>query len=364
VNFLGKIIDYLAKELKPPRPFSWQTLILLSLFSAAMAYVATLVPSPTSFVHNFIKFCGWFFLILGAIWWQLEKPLKLFGLKVGWWAIAIPIDVLIFTHINYSFKSLPFISLPILAGFLSLIRIFFRRTFYPTFPPPELRLSATIIFLIHVLMSCWIQFYFVLSDWSSDYPTLTSENLDRSSFVFDFRWVDRRRDRGEYAIETMEGFLKSNIQGKPWENVRQFMQNLEIRPGRLDLDEPVKGRMVQLPENSLWSFKANSVQTNAGYRLQLLAIWEGPRMEKEQFYFEKLCEISQNFVQPRSPDSPLPDLGRSRGNIECEPRIDLFYESPPSRLNVEGDRAPIENPPTPETEDSPPPRSTSEPIDT
>jgi hypothetical protein len=87
-------------------------------------------------------------------------------------------------------------------------------------------------------------------------------------------------------------------------------------------------------------------------------------MEKEQFYFEKLCEISQNFVQPRSPDSPLPDLGRSRGNIECEPRIDLFYESPPSRLNVEGDRAPIENPPTPETEDSPPPRSTSEPIDT
>ncbi|MEM6752780.1 MAG: DUF5357 family protein, partial [Cyanobacteria bacterium P01_C01_bin.38] len=73
-DFLKDSIERIKKFFIPPKAFSWQTLIYLSLFSWLMSFLANDGP-----IQDIIAFFGWAFLIAGTSWYTTDKPLYIPG---------------------------------------------------------------------------------------------------------------------------------------------------------------------------------------------------------------------------------------------------------------------------------------------
>ena len=74
-DFIRDIIERVKYIFIPPRAFSWQTLIYLSIFSWLMSSLA----NPGSPIQDIIAFFGWMFLVGGTSWYTTDKPLYIPG---------------------------------------------------------------------------------------------------------------------------------------------------------------------------------------------------------------------------------------------------------------------------------------------
>ncbi|NJL22103.1 MAG: DUF5357 domain-containing protein [Leptolyngbyaceae cyanobacterium SM1_3_5] len=61
--FFINLIVNIWQRAKPPKTFSWQTLLYLSIFSAVMSFLAR-----TDYVKDALAALGWLFLTLSVAW--------------------------------------------------------------------------------------------------------------------------------------------------------------------------------------------------------------------------------------------------------------------------------------------------------
>lgn len=316
-KLLFDIYDWLQKNLRPPSAFSWETLILLSLFSYYMSVLAT------DYVRELLVNFAWIFLILGVFWGTNSAKSLRFGHKdkdkaipLSPWITGALVSIYLFGR-NGEIDSDVYISWPIISATIAALPAFFGNEFQLKVPSPHERQRLVLLFGTQFLLSCWIQFYFLLQGWASQYPSMLADDFSRSAFV-----VKRASDtpptpRGAAILNAMETQLIQQLNSKPWSEVERSLLPQQRKELITTLAQQAKQQIAVVDEDSLWAVTSGISAREAGYNLELRSIWQGPRSERQPSYsITKSCQISQVL--------PPTTAGATTGTnaislVECEP---------------------------------------------
>lgn len=315
------MLKYWIDRLRPPRPFSWETLILLSIFSWLLSAFSWLLVPPALNAYHFTHTGFLIFFVLGTAWWQWERPIKLLGIKIGPWIVGLLLSIILLDDFPENWRHQAMIvTWPLLSASVRSVPKFFRGQLLPSWPPISMLKELTVMFLFHVLISLWLQFGFLLNQWMINYPSLLSEDLTRSSFAI-FQGIEVPEiPQGHILINEMEVFLREQIEGQQLPRVDQVISGL--LENRIEIDKTVKKRLPNIEENQWWELRGNVIQRQAGYGITLFAIWTGLPLAGEEYYLEKSCEISRTFRQPEPASSSPPAEALDRAQMECGPTSD------------------------------------------
>ena len=329
--------------LTPPQSASWQTLMLLSLFSVFIA--SFLTPMPQGFVSSW----GWFFLITSVWWFVYQKDVKnsltfnsiFCKIFVGPWIVSTLICLAVFgSWVDFgklgSITPPLFICIPPLAALIDIAPQFIQTN--PMLKTPELTLPKTgkrqgiVLFVLsHFLIACWIQFYFLLQIWLDKYPSILSDDFSRSSFVVRVSQSSFQSSRGRDVLNAAESELRDRFNNQTWSETERWLFETKGDSWVKDLQSSVQNRLRGKPgsgEVDLWQLGAkvagDTYDSGALYNLGLEATWTGPSADGKNHKVTKNCEIIPKRVFSRRANSTIPDT-KMVGKLSCtdvnEPKL-------------------------------------------
>ncbi|WP_017716286.1 DUF5357 family protein [Kamptonema formosum] len=340
-DFLKFLAEW-RKRLTPPRVFSWQTLILMSVLCWGMALGYKIVFQETAYesanAGDLLAGLAWVFLILAIDWWASEKPWYIGGFHLGAWLTGALVCLFVFAVFsgNYrsGFPSFIFLMWPVISALIALLHKLHKSA-------SDLSVAQVfILILASLLISCWWEFGFLLQDWLQEYPSLLADNFERSAFVIKVDFSPREKARGVQILNSLEDFLKSHVEEKPWLEVRAWLLEIdrqlkpwpakgqpwpEVHQWLVQLDEQgdayddkIMVNLGNLEEDKWWYIKTEIDLDGWPYELKLQAIWRGPTSNAEAYEMTKVCQIGQTY-QPEAPRaSALPEQERAEtGFVEC-----------------------------------------------
>ncbi|EDX86251.1 hypothetical protein S7335_3954 [Synechococcus sp. PCC 7335] len=288
----GKEIKTLLQPLLPNEYFSWQTLLLLSLFSLFMAAAVESTGESNPWAVALLTNFSWIFFI-SAIWWALkENPIEIFRFSINPWIIGALICLFLFnpwtddTRFRWALTCWPLISMGVLA--------------LPQFVDWELRLkqrsqstNKTLVMttLINLLLSSWILFHFRVQDWVNHYPSLLASSLEQSSFVYDFDQGRARQAQGIPLLESMAVEITEELNEQPWYQTERW---LYTRDSQLETIFQRAKELLDAPtEGKFWQVEVPQAlrPVDEGYLLDLTVNWTGPASREGRLFVQKTCKI-------------------------------------------------------------------------
>ncbi|MEO0406988.1 MAG: DUF5357 family protein [Cyanobacteria bacterium P01_A01_bin.135] len=180
------------QTVRPDQSFSWQTLLFLCLFSWLMALLTSdssvmqtdpslntwgqlsLRTSPAKYA---LFTMGWIFLSLAVAWLlhgsKMKVPLFDIVLRPAAWVTAAIVCAFLFQVWQLNNLRPALIAWPIVSALFYIFpRCYSLRKGYYVLPKVSERQHLLIVALASLLVSCWLQFYFVVQDWVEGYrPT-------------------------------------------------------------------------------------------------------------------------------------------------------------------------------------------------
>ena len=298
------------KQLKPPRDRSWQTLILLSIFSWLMSLL-----TGTPLLREALARIGWVFLTIGVGWALYGTRVSILGFSIapGPWITGALAATFLFQGWTADPVRVALVSWPLISVAIDALPKFLPG-FMPILPQPQVRQDLIITALVGALLSCWFQFHYVLNDWLRDYPSLLADDFSRSAFVVRF---DREPTlpRGVLLAERTAQLATQQIQQLSWSEVERWLVEADQRVKAL------KPRvLLSVPpskEDSLWDFRG--VVTEPNYTLRIRTVWQGASSTPSGYYVEKACRITQSNVSPTTgqilPQQPVNPVVPGTGQI-------------------------------------------------
>ncbi|HIK15343.1 MAG TPA: DUF5357 family protein [Leptolyngbyaceae cyanobacterium M33_DOE_097] len=293
------------QDLFPKTYDSWQALVWFSLYSWLMAALAV-----DPWVEIFISSCAWLFLIPGVHWAMykekfLKESLTWGGIFIGPWITGALVCTFLFGSLTGRLTEAAFILWPPISAIIASLPKFVKAGPTYGFPDPPVRQDLMILFLVNLLMSCWIQFYFLTQEWLVEYPTLVEQNFQESAFVvrlFDGDGDRRVTSRGSRIIDEAAKVLDRNVTNLTWSETELWLRDLDQR-----LNVVQTGALDKLPgatENNLWTIQAR-VLPGTEYDVQLWSVWNGPSTTGIGYYFTKTCQIRKRLRPPLSGLNPF-----------------------------------------------------------
>ncbi|MGF1538745.1 MAG: DUF5357 family protein [Elainellaceae cyanobacterium] len=307
--------QHLWQTIRPNQAFSWQTLMFLCLFSWLMALLTSDSPlfqpeTPISEVGRLslqgspAKYAlftmGWLFLT-GAIAWLLSGSrwkIPLFDLVLrpaAWVAAAIPCIFAFQVWYDDNFEAaLTF--WPILAAIFYLFpRCVSLKSGYKA-PKASERQHLLIIVLISLLLSCWIQFYFLVQDWVSGYtsvfeplvPGLETEanpgsanpggEIDTITNPDGASSADGATPTNSRPADIAEAVIASQLEGL---SVPEGRQRLQTDPSLIQaLNAQFTAALTNAQENPGWTIEISQiVPSPLSFRLQVVPPFTGTGAE-------------------------------------------------------------------------------------
>jgi hypothetical protein len=289
------VFQDLRTTLQPPRWDSWQTLMLMSGFSALLASLAT------NWTQRIISSCGWIWLIL-SVWWLVylyKKPLTIGFLFVGPWILSALIGLFLSSNLPMLPPSALLILWAPTSAAIAILPNFIQsnsQTKEPEWAVPAInkRQGLLLTVLMHLLIACWVQFYFLLQTWLTAYPSLQAEELGRSNFVINAR--PTARSRGREVLQLTEIALKETLKDKQWPEVERWL--LETNRSITQLQEQVQKRLsqqaIQYPEDPWW--RLTGEVTGGEYDLALRAYLQRPNTQRAGHHVSMLCHITPKTI--------------------------------------------------------------------
>lgn len=316
----------IQKLLTPPRAFSWQTLIWLSIFSWIMSSLST---EP---VQNILAFMGWIFLITGVNWATIVNPPKIAGFSVGPWFTGALVCIFIFGNWTEGRSSIALIFWPPISAIIACIPDFFAPGLKFRFPPLSVRPRIVILLASNLLISCWLQFYFVLQSWVEQYPTLLLlDNLQKSAFLVRIGTPSELEPRGKLILNSLEPKLRDQLNNRAWPDVERWLINKKIT---LEvIRKQAQKELKPQEEDFWWVLKYEVSSAGSGYNLKLRSVWQGPRPKQGEYYLEKVCQIRQVPRRANTKSSgETTEAGELYvGQVKCNPVSDLLFISTRNR---------------------------------
>lgn len=299
MNILTKIIKFtillelgkkFLRAIRPPRAYSWETFLGLGLFSWFMSSFAT------SLVQDITRIGGWLFFI-AAIDWAARK----YYLFLRPWLTGALICIFIF-HI--SLDEVPqeaVVIWPPISALVAGLPKFFDRQLYLRLPPVKERQNLVVLLSSQIILSCWLQFAILTQNWLTEYPSLLAEDFDRSSFVRRLDWGKKIEPQGVNILNEFTEEVKQQLKEKSWSSVNNWFKGQEWQLQMQRISEEAKRSVFlsenqflegqESPESSWWQISYSSQPVVSGYKIKLLALWNGPRSSEQQYYVEKTCDV-------------------------------------------------------------------------
>jgi hypothetical protein len=334
-KFIQDILSGTQKLLLPTKVYSWQTLIYLSVFSWLMSFWAGGV-----FVKNIIAFCGWVFLISGTAWYTTDNPVLIPGttMPVGALITGGLVSVFAFGNDKNVFNSAAFILWPTMSALITAIPEFFQGTgenVNAQIPKPEARQKIIVLIASSMLVSCWLQAYFVVDNWVKEYPSLLTDNLTGSVLIKQLSPIEESTRKnvpknGIIILDRLVPTIITQVDDQPWSKVERLLKNARTKNSQIAQlgRRVIDTELAAYKERDLWQVEARVDSINPNnpdiYKLNLLSIWIGPSSKPQGYYLQRSCR-----VEPvASTGSGGRDDGR-KAEIECDRLTSFFKDSPP-----------------------------------
>jgi hypothetical protein len=316
-EFIQNLFAGVQKLIMPPKAFSWQTLIYLSIFSLGCSYLAI---GP---IKSLIAFCGWLFLVAGTSWYTTDDPLRVPGtfMPVGALITGFLISVFAFGHQQNVVTPRTIVIWPTLAAVITGIPEFFTGggpLAKTTIPKIEVRKKIIILLAWSMLVSCWIQFYFVIDKWLKEYPSLSAETFTNSTFVIKIEPKSKQPQNGNMILNKIQPKIEEQIANRAWSEVERWLLEANERVGNLG-ENLIQENLYEYEEKALWRIEPRISNIPSGYQLDILSIWQGPSDNPRGFFLQKTCRIQVTNTENE----------RSVGSIDCDRNSRFFLGSPP-----------------------------------
>ena len=317
--------------LKPPRYFSWQTMVLLGVFSWLTSLLAAFVEA-TPLTANLLGIFSLLFFTIGIGWALSKHPIKLLGVSLGPWITGAILCAFIFTPWTGSNIIPAAVSWPLVSVLIAAIPHFVTWNLTFKIPPPPIRQDLILMLLLNLLFSSWIEFSFLIQIWAQNYPSLFIDEFDRSGFVYALPYPNDQNEQnerriprqGEILLNDAAAKVKDTLNEMPWPSLERWLLNVDDRIA--PIGDLARARLEDLAEKDFWELQAD---VDGGipdsYNLRLQAFWRGPASNPGGYYLEKACSITQK-IQPIDP--PAGNTAASTGqiaeystplaNVECE----------------------------------------------
>ncbi|HEY9668909.1 MAG TPA: DUF5357 family protein [Coleofasciculaceae cyanobacterium] len=339
MQFLLNIYTWLRTKVSLPSAFSWETLIVLALFSYYMSILAS------SWVKELLVNFGWIFLILGVFWGTTASNQLRIGYKtpaqpgfpLSPWITGALVSIYIFGVLldneTGEISREILVYWPVISGIIALIPDYVGDELKLKFPPPEKRLQEVLLLSSQVLISCWFQFHFVVQDYVAQYPSLIVDDFRKSAFVV--KWdapLYSPLPRGAAILDAMTNDLRNQLDTRSW----SVLERLLLQDERQRLIETTaaqaKQRLSPVQEDELWVITSNVSSRGSGYNLDLQAMWQGPRSNDQPYTVTKSCQITQinrGFNPANKPLNTNPSTTPTAiSRFDCQPVKGWGVEEP------------------------------------
>lgn len=325
---IAKGVTNLQKWLNNVKPFSWEAMLLLSLFSW---FVYLLVRG--FYVKRFISSMAWLFLIVAVDWALLRKqillPLLGFKLSYGpWVAGALTCIALLSNDFILSDWRSALISWPIISAVFAGYSKFIRPGFVFQLPTPEGIQELTLLFLINGLISSWFQFHFLIQDLLQTYPNLLADRFDNSAFVTRLNADDRPATQGYQLADITEATVRQGLTGQNWDGAKRWLEAANQPATEADLSRQIVKVVYgdRLPrEQELWQITLDPSFGPSQIDLPLRIRWLGPSSRANGYVLKRACLVSQ--VAPPPPQT-FEEMQRQTSGFQltCQPTQEEVQE--------------------------------------
>jgi hypothetical protein len=330
-----KIIEAIYARIRrivvPPKAYSWQTLIYLSLFSWLMSSLST------GYVKDIIAICGWLFLIAGTAWYTTDNPLYIpnTNMPVGAVITGFLVSVFAFGQERNVITPKTIVLWPTISAIITAIPEFFEGTGTDAKTQiPKINERQKIIVLLGscMVLSCWLQLYFVVDNWLDQFPSVQVDSSKRSALVIRTEPLVKVPKNGVLILDKLVPLVEEQIDERPWSEVEQWLYNARQRVGNLGR-QVIATNLAEYDERFLWRVEPRVSNINTDYKLDLLSIWIGPSANANGFYLKKSCRVKQ--VTPSTNNATktvkASDNTSAVAKIECD-RVSKFIQgAPPPR---------------------------------
>ncbi|MEH2039791.1 septal junction protein FraD [Nostoc sp.] len=311
----------IRKILIPPKAYSWQTFIYMSVFSWIVSYFAT------GYIKDIIAFFGWLFLIAGTAWYTTEDPLRVPGtfMPVGAVITGFLVSVFAFGDQRDVITPRTIVFWPTISALITAIPEFIEGNDTDAkarIPKPQDRQRIIILVASSMLLSCWIQFHFVTDNWLRQYPSLQADTFKHSTFIVRTEAAVKIPQNGVVILEKVQPIVVEQIAERPWSEVEKWLLDAKQRVGNLGR-EIIKKNLSKYQEKELWRVEPRVTNTKSGYILDLLSIWIGPSSNPRGYYLKKSCRI-EPVATAINPENKI-----TVAEIECDRASKLISGSPP-----------------------------------
>lgn len=276
---------YTVNRIKPPRSFSWQMLLLLSIFSWVLSLLA-----EADWLRHFLTNGAWLFLISGVNWALLENPVRVFGLNLGPWITGALVGLFLFGQGESIDLQVVLVLWPLISTAIAIFPYFLSKDLQLTVPNTKAQQQIVLLILINLVFSCWIQFYFNIQKWLTQYPSLLVSNFSASAFVLTLGDIDAV-PRGVPLLEQVEALIVNEIDSKPWSYAERWLFQIDNNLSKLRTD--ALDRLPEAEEDHFWNLQEEIDSAGTNYELNLRAIWTGPGTQTQPYALQETCDIRQ-----------------------------------------------------------------------
>ncbi|MDF5707555.1 MAG: septal junction protein FraD [Nostoc sp. S4] len=320
-KFVEGLYAGIRKILVPSKAYSWQTLIYLSVFSWLLSYFAI------GYIRDIIAFFGWIFLIAGTSWYTTEDPLRVPGtfMPVGAVITGFLVSVFAFGSQKDGVTPTTIVLWPTISALITAIPEFIEGTDTDAkaqIPKPEDRQRIIVLLASCMLLSCWIQFYFVVDNWLEQYPSMQTDSFRRNTFVVRTQEPTKVPQNGIIILNKLQPIVEEQIAQTPWSEVEKWLLDAKQRVGNLGR-EVIEKNLGKYEEKELWRVEPRVSNTKSGYILDLLSIWTGPSSNPRGYFLKKSCRIEPVAANNKSGNKI------TVGEIECDRLNKFIAGSPP-----------------------------------
>ncbi len=335
-DFLKDAIEGIKKFFIPPKAYSWQTLIYLSLFSWLMSSLANDGP-----IQDIIAFFGWVFLIAGTSWYTTDKPLYIPGtiMPVGAVITGGIVSVFAFQQ-DEELITRTIIFWPTISALITAVPEFFEGSGTDVKTQlPELNDRESVIVLIGccMLLSCWLNLYGVTDSWLNEYPSAKYPVYDEVSRRNDLLTVMEPEDdipqNGVLILNKLQSAVETALDGRSWSEVELWLKNANQKANDLG-KKVIEINLAEFDEKDYWKMQANveniiPKDINSGYKLDLYSVWKGPSATKDGYYLRRTCQIEPIAERDESIGSRGEQI--TVAELECLPKIYNIPGQPPRK---------------------------------
>lgn len=304
----------LINFIKSSSELGWKLIVLIGIVFWIIAFSVGFLSEELRW--NSLSILSYVLIVCSFGLFTLKNPLIIEGLSLSTW-ILVGLICLFVASLWRDIATFIWMILPPLSAIIAAWPEFIGAGKKLENLRNEQRFKLLIWLLLHLIISCWINFNLIIQDWVQQYPSLLADNLSQSDFLVKIQPFSLPVTEGEKALNTMERQLNSQINGKPWSVAETWLNNPSQQEKLL---AEAKKQISKVPEKKFWNFRTEVNPQKTGYNFLMIAEWHGPSYNPQGYLLKKVCQVNSITQQPTPANTNLRRVRRNNAKVATTPQ--------------------------------------------